>query len=296
MTAGARPRLRHVPALVAVLVWGGLVASALSGHAGWLDRVPGGVVTVVAAGVAVGVWAARANRREVRDGFEQLVARDDWQVRDEPLGLTSAALASTATCPAGDRDHAPRMAAQCERRLTLGVRRLAVNVAVFQWWWESRSGGSDGTASYADRTRVVGAMSLPAARPFPRVVVRPEGVAARAGIGGRDDMQVESEAFNRAFRIEVDEADRPLVVRLFDPAFQQLLLERCRGRHFELVGRTVLLGGDPDEHDGVHAGPAGHYDRVVDDLLAVVDGIPDGFWRSLDAEADGTRPLLMRQA
>lgn len=52
---------------------------------------------------------------------------------------------------------------------------------------------------------------------------------AKLGLGGRGDMQLESEEFNRRFRVEVADQDQPIVVRLLDAAFQQTMLDRFVG-------------------------------------------------------------------
>lgn len=284
--------LKKIPLLLFAVVWAGVFFGATTRNTAWvlwMHRVPGGlfsiVLVVMASALGFGLW----HRHRSREGFRSLVGSDTWREAADPVGLSDRFLESTRTCPAGDRRRGCEYVA--EREIDLGVdgRTVTVTLGAFQWWWETRSRDKDGRTTYTRHRRVVGAVRLPITGVFPPVAIGEEGMFAKMGLGGRGDMQLESEEFNRRFQVQVAEQDQPIVVRLLDAAFQQTLLDRFVGREVELTHDVVLVGGDPDGHDGVHYGPAGEYERLTDDLATVVGAIPDGFWRAMSPAVDDTR-------
>lgn len=285
--------LKKIPLLLFAGVWVAVAYGVITRNATWLlwmRRIPGGFFSLVLAIIVSAFAFAFWHQHRSRQGFEQLVGSTTWQEASIPAGLPDHWLETTATCPVGDRRRGCRYVAERDIEVVVDGEPVTVTLGAFQWWWEVRRRSRKGRTTYTRRGRVVGAVRLPVEGRFPPVAIGDESVFAKLGLGGRGDMQVESEEFNRRFRVQVAEQAQPVVVRLLDPAFQRILLDRFVGREVELVHDVLLLGGDPEGHDDTHFGPAGEYARLAEDVATVVGAVPDGFWRAMSPMFDESSP------
>jgi hypothetical protein len=129
--------------------------------------------------------------------------------------------------------------------------------------------GSDGKTERSTTSHHIVALTLPAA--LPTVEVTPEGLGARlAKIVGAQDIQFESDEFNRAYRVEGTE---PQVVHavLHPRLMERLLQPDVRGTAWRIEGNTILAwhGGSTD------------VERITPTLgllVAVRDAVPRHVW------------------
>lgn len=234
------------------------------------------LVVVVGVGLLVGSFV---HRRRVEEAYARLVASADWSATTTPLGRDDETWATTRSLPRGDRRCRAERAVVGPQVLVLAGREVAAELSVFTWTWETRSTDSEGRSSYRSHATVVAAARL--AMACPPIAVGDESLLTSWGIGGRSDLQVESDAFNRRFRVDVVPSERPTAVRLLDAAFQRTMLEQFDGRELEWFGDVVLLGGRPRRRDPALFGDLGWYPAARDDLLDLLDAVPHGFWRAV---------------
>lgn len=131
--------------------------------------------------------------------YESLIARQGLERTQRPCGLTETELADLDVCPEGGRQHGLRFAATGAMTIELGGEPVEVEVAAFQWWWEEHMSQQEGSGQWVEQDQAVAAVRLPV--DVPHVTIGQEGRLARWGLGGRDDVQVESEEFNRRFDV-----------------------------------------------------------------------------------------------
>lgn len=274
------------------------------------------LVVLVGLTVAVGIAVLSARQREAMEARYRQACRDHGLTpTDTPLGTSDSWLGQLDLLPRGDRDHSAVWGMEGPAELALGGQTVTVDCAAFEWWWEDRRthhGGRGHSRTTWERRAVLAALvRLPAPYVMPRVRVEREGLLARFGIGGRGDLQVESEEFNKRYDVEV--RDRHAAIRLFDADFQQQLLGRFEGTAFELAGDLALVvaatpGGGLTLATGARRGGAGGLvgmftrsgDRIRTDpaivaalptmrhrALALLGAMPDGWWRGV-AHADGS--------
>lgn len=233
---------------------------------------------------AIVMFVAIRRGQRSHDAYLRVVRREGLELTDAPFGLTASKLSDLDVCPAGGRNHGLRFAAQSTDPLELGGSRVQADVAVFQWWWEewaNRAGES--TGDWVEHDQAVAVVRLPVA--MPHVTIAPEKRAARWGIGGRDDVQVESEEFNRRFDVDGHDTDGQLVLRLLDPAFQQLLVEGFDGRQVELAEDLLVVAGraddtpPPEEPD--LQGTVAQLPAARRDALRLADALPASFLRGI---------------
>ncbi|MDM7829742.1 DUF3137 domain-containing protein [Cellulomonas edaphi] len=129
--------------------------------------------------------------------------------------------------------------------------------------------GSDGKTERSTTTHHVVALTLPAA--LSTVEVTPEGIGARlAKMVGAQDVQFESEEFNRAYRVEG--TDPQVVHAVIHPRLMERLLEPgTRGTAWRIEGSTIVSW-----HPGATA-----VDRIAGTLAllaAVRDAVPRHVW------------------
>lgn len=232
---------------------------------------------------AVGLYIAYRQAKKKFEAYEQLLQREGLERSERPCGLDSQQLRRLAICPEGGRDCDLRFGVSGRQTLTFGDQSLETDVAAFVWWWEewrNNPGDEGGTGDYVEKSEILGAVRLPTASP--NVTIGSEGRLARWGIGGRDDLQVESEEFNRRFEVTADDGDKDLVVRLLSPDFQQTLVEQFEGRDIQLAGDVLLIAGDPPGEDPDLYSTIGELPGARRDAVLVADHIPASFWRGLD--------------
>lgn len=252
--------------------------------------VDGPVLVIVAlvAVVALIAWAARAYRRHLEQALATWLAREPHLAPTaSPLGLQPAQLADGFVgCPRGDRRYGLRWGVEGPLDADVAGRPVSLTCAVFEWWWEERRQHNDGkgnvSTSYVTRRVPVAAARLPAAVPD-HVHIGPESVFGRLGLS-RGDHQLESDAFNRRFRVLAQ--DRMLTVQLLDAGLQELLLARFTGRTVEFLGDLVVLSGDPGTRDDTLAGPLRRLPPARDDVVELLAGVPAQFWRAIGADQE----------
>ena len=232
--------------------------------------------------VAAGAWFYEHQRqaRKRRD-LQRLLERDPrLMVTVTPCGLHAGDLATGYdACPRGDRNYGVRFGVDGPTTLEVDGVELTVDCAAFQWFWEvrrqTRTNGQRRTR-YEKMTQTVAAIGLPVDL-WRRILIRPESVMGRTGMT-RGGIQVESDAFNRSFRVEAN--DRNLAVQLLDASLQQLLVQSFRGRTIELRGRALLLVGTPDHRDDSLTGVVGELPAVRQDIRRLLAEVPAQFWRA----------------
>lgn len=135
----------------------------------------------------------------------------------------------------------------------------------FTYRWTTGS-GKDRSTSYAH----VVALRLPAH--LPRLEVTPEGVGARLiKLAGGKDLQLELEAFNRAYRVVASD-ERTAHAVLHPRLMERLLQPHLVGRHWRIEG-TWLVTWDDGRTD---------VDRIADRLMVltvVADAVPRHVWQ-----------------
>lgn len=239
------------------------------------------VLLAVAGGSAV--YEHLRRQRKHRD-LQRLLERDPrLQVTVTPCGLDREALAvGYEACPRGDRNRGVRYGVSGLTTIEVAGQQVEVECAAFQWFWEvastERRHGVRRTR-YQELRQTVAAVQLPVDI-WRRILITPESALGRTGLT-RGGLQVESDAFNRRFRIA--SADRSLAVQLLDARMQQLLLEAFTGRTIELRGTTMLLAGKPTHRDDSLTGVVGELPAVRQDVRRLLLAVPAQFWRAAGA-------------
>jgi hypothetical protein len=248
----ARWRLGRAWRVLAPLLFAGWFLLVVSGKA--TDLVSGGnrlpliVAGFVTIALVTAVGSAIGGRRR-RNAFQQLAQQRGWRYS----ATDSAGLA-------GRWDWAP---------FGVGSGRHASHVllgeyggypfAAFRYHWTTRS-GEDSTRHHISAV----ALRLPAA--LPRIRVGPEGVLG--GIG-RLDIDVESEAFNRRYRVRCD--DRRYAVDLLTPRTVEALLS-VQPFDWRIDGADLIaLGADT-------VGPAQVLARL-EVLAGIARQVPSFVWK-----------------
>ena len=242
---------------------------------------------IVAVVIVMVVWVTIRNAKKSLAAYHRVVAREGLELTDTPLGLTASDLVELDLCPAGGRNHGVHHAATGPMTVEVGDRAVEVEVAAFRWWWEEYANETEGDGQWTEEHEAVAILRLPTE--VPHVTLAPEGRLARWGIGGRDDLQVEAEEFNRRFDVADHGTDRALMVRLLSPDLQQTLVEHYDGRSMELCDDLLVVAGDssrptpPDEPD--LAGIVVHLPGARHDAAHLAGALPTSFLRALDDPA-----------
>lgn len=244
---------------------------------------------IIVVGLVVVVGIAVRNGQKSLAAYERVVAREGLELTDAPCGLTESKLADLDICPQGGRRHGLRFGASGPMTIELGGEPVEVEVAAFQWWWEEHQREQEGSGTWTEQDQAVAAVRLPVE--LPHVTIGQEGRLARWGLGGRDDVQVESEEFNRRFDVADHGSDPQLLVRLLSPGFQQTLVEDFDGRDVELVGDVLLLAGNAsdgplDEPD--LQGIVTQLPGVRHDAARLASALPSSFLRGVDGGGGGS--------
>lgn len=242
----------------------------------WLVLGLGGIAAAV-------MWAVqRHQRRELDAALARFVARHEgWHRQAWPCGIPVGQLVGRfEATPRGDRRYGIEAAVGGPAELTINGTDVVCQVGCYVWFHErrqtSRSNGRT-TNRYQRQTDLVVMCQLPV-HTHRAVSIQPESILGRVGLT-RSDEQLESEAFNRRFRVEG--RDRTLLVTLLDAGLQELLSTEYAGRGIEFSDDLLVLSGDPTHRDGSLAGVAQAYPAIVQDLERLVARIPPPFWRAL---------------
>ncbi len=212
-------------------------------------------VVVVGAFVYFG-WLSAKKRREL---FQQFAASNSWTwtPRDDSFS------ARFPGSPFGDGD------SRKAQNVLQGEHRGRPMVA-FDYSYQTHSTDGEGRRQTTTHRYAVCAFSLPAW--LTKVELVPEGLLGRVGTAlGMQDIEFESEDFNRRFRVR---ADNPkLAYDVLPPRTMEALLTRP-ALHLRLLGADALCW-----ESGSHS-PADLLARL-DTLAVLLDGIPDFVWSDL---------------
>ena len=222
------------------------------------------VVAVVAVAVVV-AWLGRRAEAKRRAALAAFAVNNGWRFVD----------ADDSYCT---RWHGPPFDAGDHRRarnVLAGTHRGRPMVA-FDYSYQTHSTDSQGHRHTTTHSYTVCTLGLPA--PVPGLSVTPESLLTRVGEAfGFSDIQLESEDFNRRFRVRAP--DPKFAYDVLSPRTMQLLLSRPAER-WRIEGDTILCW------DTGRAEPVAVLDRLSL-LSAVVEGIPDYVWRDRGATTGG---------
>lgn len=138
----------------------------------------------------------------------------------------------------------------------------------FDYEYKEDSTDSEGHTSTTTYNYAVCALGLPCG--LPDLTVAPEGVLSRIGQAlGMQDIELESEDFNRRFRVKCH--NPKFATDVLSPRTMELLL-RAGKLHFRFVGTDLVSA-----HSGALE-PADLINRTAV-LAGVVDGIPAFVWK-----------------
>jgi hypothetical protein len=172
--------------------------------------------------------------------------------------------------PFGEGDH--RQA----RNVISGQWKSATFVA-FDYSYQTHSG--DGRGGRTTTTHRCGVVSVGLPTYLPQLQVTPENLLTRLGnVLGLDDIELESEDFNRAFRVEA--RDRKFACDVLPARTMQMLLNRP---HFSwrIEGTDIICWQDGEQH------PAS-VTAAVSTMLDVVAAIPAFVWHDHGYDAGST--------
>ncbi len=252
------------------------------------------VILVLGAVVLLAAWAVQERqRRQEKAALARFLGRHaGWHRQAWPCGVRPDMLVGRfAAMPRGDRRYGVEQAVGGPLELEVDGQAVVCEVACFRWFHErrrrSRNSRGMSTTSYERQRELVVLCQLPV-HTHRSVSIGPESILGRIGLT-RGGAQLESDAFNRRFRVEG--RDRELVVRLLSAQLQEVLVTSFTGRSIEFSDDLLALSGTPDHQDTSLAGVVRTYPALVQDLRRLLRGIPHSFWRALRPnEADRSEP------
>ena len=214
------------------------------------------VAAVGVAAVAIGYVAYRADRAR-RQAFAALAKQRGWTYAEEDDRYADR----FSGTPFGTGSH--------RRARNVVTGRLGDRpIVAFDYSYVTSSTDAHGNRQSRTHRYAVCALSLPTF--LPSLTVSPENVLTRiAGALGFDDVEFESEEFNRRFRVRAE--DRKCASDILHPRTLELLL----------AGEPLswrVAGSDLIAWDGGLASPEQVVSRL--ELLSkVLDGVPSFVWR-----------------
>jgi hypothetical protein len=212
-------------------------------------------VVAVAAVIAVAVFAYRRAkaRREALLAFATTHHME--YSRDDPFGLIDLPFRLFSL---GD-------GRGCENVMWGSWKGVPVREADYWYYDESTDTEGHTSRSYHRFSMVLADLGLS----IPQIAIQREGLLSRlADHLGFQDIQFESEDFNRRFQIKA--ADREFAYKLVDARMMRWLLEGNEEERFELVGNQLLVAGD-------RRGP-GELSWLFDRALAFREHVPRLVW------------------
>lgn len=214
--------------------------------------------------VGLAAWWSWAQAKKRRELFMQFAAGQGWRWTPRDDGWTGRFPGT----PFGDGDNRKAL------NVLDGPFRGRPMVA-FDYSYETHSTDSKGNRSTTTHRFAICALSLPAALPTFELV--PEGFLGRVGtMLGMQDIELESEDFNRRFRVRCDDAK--LAYDLLPARTMEALLVRP-ALHVRLSGADALCW-----EGGAHS-PSELLSRL-DTLNTLLDGVPSYVW----SDRKGTAP------
>jgi hypothetical protein len=225
---------------------------------------------------------ATYRRRAIHQAIGKFVRRHEgWHRQAWPCGVQLDLLVGRfAATPRGDRRYGVRYAVGGPAELEIDGTSTTCQVSYFAWFSEARRHGRSRRGHrtrYEERTELVALAQLPVHVPR-KIAIGPESLLGRTGLT-RGGAQLESDAFNRRFRVEGD--PRTLVVQLLDANLQRVLLDAFAGRGVELSDDLLVLSGEPTHRDPTLDHLVGSYAAMHQDLAQLCRAIPAQFWRAL---------------
>ena len=206
-------------------------------------------------------WQQEQKRRELlmtwatNSGFSFAVEDDSWCSR------------WNAT-PFGDGDH------RRARNVITGTYKQRP-FAAFDYSYETHSSNGKGGQTTTTHRYVVTSLQLPTY--LPQLQVTPENLLTRFGNAlGLDDIELESEDFNRKFRVHA--RDRKFACDVLTPRTMQMLLSRP-AMSWRIDGSDILAWQDGKLSPSMCL-------STTSQLQDIVDGIPSFVWH--DREIGGT--------
>ena len=206
-------------------------------------------------------WQQEQQRRALlmtwatNSGFAYTVEDDSWCSR------------WNAT-PFGEGDH------RRARNVVTGAYKTHPFVA-FDYSYQTHSSNGKGGQTTTTHHYVVTSLQLPT--PLPQLQVTPENLLTRFGNAlGLDDIELESEDFNRKFRVHA--ADRKFACDVLSPRTMQMLLSRP-ALSWRIHGSDILAWQDGQLTPAMCL-------STTSQLQDIVDGIPSFVWH--DREIGGT--------
>ena len=220
------------------------------------------IVFFVLVPVALGLvlhagWLQAKKRRELLAGF---AASQGWTWTQQDNSWTER----FGGAPFGDGDH------RRADNVLQGAYRGRPMVA-FDYSYQTHSTDSQGHRSTTTHRYACCALSLPAW--VPKLEMVPEGLLGRVGTAlGMQDIELESEDFNRRYRVRCD--NPKFAYDVLPPRTMEALLTRD-ALHLRLAGTDAVCW-----EDGRHS-PAELLARL-DALTVVLEGIPSFVWSDLE--------------
>ena len=221
--------------------------------------MPGWLIVVVALAVVGAVaylrWRAEQQRRQALASF---ALSKGWSYAASNPRLVDAWQGT----PFGQGDH--RRTANVITGETSGLPLTA-----FDYSYQTHSSDSKGNRSTQTHRYTICALRLPAY--LPGLEVTTDNVLRRLGdaLGFGDDVELESEDFNRRFRVSA--RDRKFATDVLNPRTMELLLAR-RPLRWRITGADILSWDDGQ------LTPT-RLLEVSSTLAAVVAGVPSFVWR-----------------
>ena len=225
------------------------------------------LVVVVALGLAAVVyfgyrsWQQEQKRRELlmmwatNSGFTYTVENDSWCDRWHAT-------------PFGEGDH------RKAKNVVTGTHKDRPFVA-FDYSYQTHSSDGKGGQSTTTHHYVVTSLQLPTF--LPQLQVTPENLMSRLGNAfGLEDIELESEDFNRRFRVHA--RDRKFACDVLTPRTMQMLLSRPM-LSWRIDGSDILAWQDGKLSPSLCL-------ATTSQLQDIVDGIPSFVWH--DREIGGT--------
>ncbi len=210
--------------------------------------------------VVVGTTAVRSYRRDKdrRLGLFAYATQRGWDYHGiDPFGLEQRW--QCRPFGVGDDRHAAQVVTG-----TVGARAFVA----FDYSYTESSPGSDGSEETVTQRFRVASVAMPTA--LPALEVAQEGLAGRVRSAvSPDDIELESEAFNRRFRVSC--ADPKLASDVLPPRTMDALLRSGFTGSLRVCG-SDLIAVDRGQHT------VDTLCRQVEALAAFVDGVPSFVW------------------
>jgi hypothetical protein len=232
------------------------------------------ILAVLVIGGFMGVLAYRANQRRLA-ALQDFVAGNGWTW----LGDDDRWVDVWPVAPFGEGRG--RRVREC---VAGEYRQVPFLSFTYEYYTESTTRDANGNTQTTRHWHRFDVAVLRIGAPIPDLHLSPEGVVSRLldGLTGRD-IDLESDAFNRAFRLHC--ADRKFATDVFGPRTMEYVLSR-HPVSFDFVRGDALMCRDHRRSStpevwgpGDPTRPVGEGTAPFDVMLTVLVGIPDFVWQ-----------------